>query len=76
MPGSRLEIFDDAGHFPHHQDAHRFLAVLCEFMDTTEPAHYSAAQWRTLLRTGRGMAEPGAVPVPVPDPITDATLGA
>lgn len=76
MPGSRLEIFDDAGHFPHHADPERFLAVLRDFMDTTEPANYSASQWRTLLRTGRGMPEPGAVPVALPDPVEDATVGA
>ncbi len=76
MPGSRLEIFDDAGHFPHHTDSDRFLAVLRDFLDNTEPAAYSASQWRTLLRTGRGMPEPGAVPVAVPDPISDATIGA
>jgi pimeloyl-ACP methyl ester carboxylesterase len=76
MPGSRLEIFDDAGHFPHHSDPERFLAVLREFLDGTEPANYSAAQWRTLLRTGRGMPQPGTVPVSVPDPLEDATLGA
>jgi hypothetical protein len=45
-------------------------------MDTTEPASYSPTQWRTLLRTGRGMPEPGAVPVAVPDAMQDATLGA
>ena len=76
MPGSRLEIFENAGHFPHHTEPERFLKVMREFMDTTEPANYSANQWRTLLRTGRGMPEPGAVPVAVPDPVQDATMGA
>ncbi|MBA3745413.1 alpha/beta hydrolase [Sporichthya sp.] len=76
MPGSRLEIFDNAGHFPHHTDPERFLAVFREFMDSTEPANYSAAQWRTLLRTGRGMPEPGMTPTAVPDPMEDATIGA
>jgi pimeloyl-ACP methyl ester carboxylesterase len=76
MPGSQLEIFENAGHFPHHTEPQRFLKVIREFMDTTEPANYSAAQWRTLLRTGRGMPEPGAVPVAVPDPVKDATMGA
>jgi len=76
MPGSRLELFADSGHFPHHTESERFLAVLHDFMGSTEPANYSPAQWRTLLRTGRGMPQPGAVPVAVPDPIQDATLGA
>ena len=57
MPGSRLEIFEDAGHFPHHQDPGRFIALLRDFLSTTEPAPYSPAQWRELLRRGRPGAE-------------------
>jgi pimeloyl-ACP methyl ester carboxylesterase len=57
MPGSRLEVFDEAGHFPHHQDPVRFLALLREFMSQTAPASYSSAQWRALLRRGRPGAE-------------------
>lgn len=76
MPGSRLEIFDDAGHFPHHADPRRFLDVLGDFLDGSEPANYSAAQWRTLLRTGRGMPQRGATVAAVPDPMSDATIGA
>jgi pimeloyl-ACP methyl ester carboxylesterase len=50
MPGSRLEVFAGAGHFPHHDDAPRFLAVLRDFLASTAPAAYSADQWRALLR--------------------------
>ena len=50
MPGSRLEIFDDAGHFPFHTDPRRFVALLEEFLSTTSPARWSAEQWRELLR--------------------------
>ena len=49
MPGSRLEVFPDAGHMPHHQDPERFAAVLEDFCDTTEPAHLTADHWRPLL---------------------------
>lgn len=76
MPGSQLEIFDDAGHFPHHQDPARFLAQIREFMNTTEPANYSRGQWRTLLCSGMGMPKTTSGPVAVPDPIEDATIGA
>ena len=38
MPGSRLEIFDEAGHFPHLNDPLRFTAVLTDFLDHTRPA--------------------------------------
>jgi pimeloyl-ACP methyl ester carboxylesterase len=36
MPGSRLEIFEEAGHFPHLDDPIRFAAVLRDFLETTE----------------------------------------
>jgi pimeloyl-ACP methyl ester carboxylesterase len=50
MPTSRLETFEDAGHFPHHHDPERFLAVLREFLATTTPARHHAGRWRRLLR--------------------------
>jgi pimeloyl-ACP methyl ester carboxylesterase len=37
LPGSRLEIFDDAGHFPQLQDPVRFAYTLTDFIETTEP---------------------------------------
>jgi pimeloyl-ACP methyl ester carboxylesterase len=52
MPGSRLEIFPGAGHFPHHSDPETFIAVLREFLHTTPAARYSAQDWRALLRSG------------------------
>jgi len=39
LPGSRLELFDGAGHFPHIDDPRRFVHLLHEFVTTTEPAH-------------------------------------
>ncbi|WP_462186228.1 MULTISPECIES: alpha/beta fold hydrolase [unclassified Frankia] len=50
MPGSRLEIFAGAGHFPHHTDPERFRAVLEDFLATTRPASHSPQQWRAMLR--------------------------
>jgi pimeloyl-ACP methyl ester carboxylesterase len=35
---SRLEVFPDAGHFPHLDDPLRFVHVLADFVDTTAPA--------------------------------------
>jgi pimeloyl-ACP methyl ester carboxylesterase len=46
IPGSRLEIFEGCGHFPHCEDPDRFAAVLTDFMNTTEPAAVSAELWR------------------------------
>ncbi len=50
MPGSRLEVFDGAGHFPFHTDPLRFVAVVEDFLATTRPGTWSAEQWRRLLR--------------------------
>jgi pimeloyl-ACP methyl ester carboxylesterase len=40
MPGSRLEIFEDAGHFPHLDEPIRFAGVLRDFLEDTEPAEF------------------------------------
>ncbi|MDD9936759.1 MAG: alpha/beta fold hydrolase [Myxococcales bacterium] len=74
MPGSQLEIFPDAGHFPHHHDPERFVGVLRAFLETTEPTAYSVGQWRRLLRAGRpGLPAAGAgssaQPMPPPPPL-------
>jgi pimeloyl-ACP methyl ester carboxylesterase len=65
MPGSRLEVFIGAGHFPHHFDADRFVAVLRDFLDSTAPASFSSAEWRELLRRGRpGLEDENALLAP------------
>jgi pimeloyl-ACP methyl ester carboxylesterase len=38
MPGSRLEIFEHSGHFPQLDEPERFLDVLVDFVDSTDPA--------------------------------------
>jgi len=53
MPGCRLEVFEGAGHFPHRTHPERFVRLLYDFLDSTEPASYSSEQWRTLLSGGR-----------------------
>jgi pimeloyl-ACP methyl ester carboxylesterase len=61
MPGSRLETFENAGHFPHHAEPGRFLAVLRDFLATTSPPTHSSEQWRELLRRGKtGVGAPPA----------------
>lgn len=52
MPGSRLEIFEGAGHFPHRDDPGRFVALVRTFVRTTAPASYDPETWRALLRGG------------------------
>jgi pimeloyl-ACP methyl ester carboxylesterase len=53
MPGSRLEVFADAGHFPHHDAPEKFVSVLEDFLDSTEPQDFDPVRWRKLLRAGR-----------------------
>ena len=53
MPGSRLEIFDGAGHFPHRADPERFVTLVCDFLKSTQPSAFCAERWCALLRAGR-----------------------
>jgi pimeloyl-ACP methyl ester carboxylesterase len=52
MPGSRLEIFSDVGHYPYLEDPERFAAVVLDFIRTTEPRPFDVDQLRTSLRAG------------------------
>jgi pimeloyl-ACP methyl ester carboxylesterase len=52
MPGSRLEVFAGAGHYPHHTDPARFVQVLRAFLATTQPARHDRDEWRALLLGG------------------------
>ncbi|MBW0088413.1 alpha/beta hydrolase [Pseudonocardia sp. KRD-184] len=60
MPGSRLEVFPGAGHFPFHTDPVRFVDLLEDFLATTAAARWSPHQWRELLRD----PEPGPLHAP------------
>jgi pimeloyl-ACP methyl ester carboxylesterase len=52
MPGSRLEIFENSGHIPHHDHPDRFVEVVERFMDSTRPGDCDQELLRSLLRTG------------------------
>ncbi len=49
MPGSRLEIFKGAGHFPHLEDPVRFSQLLSRFVQDTEPAGISLHDAREMM---------------------------
>lgn len=53
MPGSQLEIFDRAGHFPHQDDPERFVKTINSFLDGSIPQEYDQAAWQAYLRSGR-----------------------
>ena len=50
IPGSRLEVFEGAGHFPHREAPARFVAVIEDFVRSTEPAAFAESNWSALLR--------------------------
>ncbi len=54
IPGSRLEIFEHVGHFPHCEAPERFVDVVGRFIDETAPAAMPAEAWRDLLRARGG----------------------
>jgi pimeloyl-ACP methyl ester carboxylesterase len=43
IPGSRLEIFEGVGHYPHCEAPERFVEVLTEFIESTVPAQIAAS---------------------------------
>jgi pimeloyl-ACP methyl ester carboxylesterase len=49
VPGSRLEVFPRSGHFPQLDEPERFIDVLLDFIDSTEPAAIETDLWRELL---------------------------
>jgi len=60
VPGSRLELFPTAGHFPHLDDPLRFVRALIEFIETSEPAQVRAGRWTELMRSGGDVPTPPA----------------
>lgn len=60
-PAARVEVIERSGHFPHRDHPERFVEILTDFVRSTEPATYSRARWRALLRNGRVTAGPVGV---------------
>jgi pimeloyl-ACP methyl ester carboxylesterase len=52
IPGSRLEIFEGVGHYPHCEAPERFVEVLCDFIEATLPARVTVAAHHVLRETG------------------------
>ena len=49
LPGSRLEIFEGAGHFVHVEQPQKFASVLADFIASTAPARRDLDSYRDLL---------------------------
>ena len=60
-PTARIEIIPNAGHFPHKDHPHRFARIVHDFIRSTEPARYSRARFRALLKAGQAPARLRAV---------------
>jgi pimeloyl-ACP methyl ester carboxylesterase len=50
ISGSRLEIFEGVGHYPHCEAPERFVEVLTDFIETTVPARITVAPHHVLRR--------------------------
>jgi pimeloyl-ACP methyl ester carboxylesterase len=74
LPGSELEIFDDAGHFPHHTDPERFARVVRRFVEETTPNRFDREGWRTRLLRGKPPPSDVVEPPGAPPPNLDVSL--
>jgi pimeloyl-ACP methyl ester carboxylesterase len=59
LPNSRLEVFEDVGHFPQLHDPVRFALTLIDFIESSEPTQMEFTDtdfdhMRELLLRGRG----------------------
>jgi pimeloyl-ACP methyl ester carboxylesterase len=52
IPGSRLDIFPGAGHFPYRDDPQRFASLVLDFVRTTTAMPVDEDRWRSRLRAG------------------------
>jgi pimeloyl-ACP methyl ester carboxylesterase len=59
VPGSRLEIFPEAGHFPQVDNPERFLDVLRDFLDSTPAGNVDREEWQQMMQ--RGAQRPGPI---------------
>ncbi len=52
IPGSRLEIFEGVGHYPHCEAPERFNEVLSDFIETTVPARITIGAHHVVSQAG------------------------
>jgi pimeloyl-ACP methyl ester carboxylesterase len=53
IPGSRLEIFEGVGHYPHCEAPERFVELLTGFIESTAPARITVSPRHVLHPGGR-----------------------
>jgi len=52
IAGSRLEIFEKSGHMPHRDHPDRFVAIVEQFIDSTDPYAYDPDLMHAAVQTG------------------------
>ena len=50
LPGSRLEVFENAGHMPQLEQPGHFIAVLESFLADNPPAEFDRDEWRARFK--------------------------
>jgi pimeloyl-ACP methyl ester carboxylesterase len=63
LPGSSLQIFEGAGHFPHAEQPARFAELLTHFLTDTRAAQSDLQSLRRRLQSSAGLHSPADVPV-------------
>jgi pimeloyl-ACP methyl ester carboxylesterase len=54
IPGSRLEVFERSGHFPHLDEPDRFTRTLRDWLATTEPGEMDLDDFQAAIREASG----------------------
>jgi pimeloyl-ACP methyl ester carboxylesterase len=55
IPGSRLEVFERSGHFPHLDEPERFVHTVRDWITTTEPGDTDAQRFQAAIREAAGV---------------------
>jgi pimeloyl-ACP methyl ester carboxylesterase len=63
LPGSSLQIFEGAGHFPHAEQPARFAELLTQFLTDTRAAQLDLQSLRRRLQSSAGLQSSADVPV-------------
>jgi pimeloyl-ACP methyl ester carboxylesterase len=57
VPGSRFEVFESAGHFPHLDEPERFVRTVRDWIETTEPGAPDYNRFSAAIKATTAAAE-------------------